>query len=59
MDFSRLEIFSATDFVLVEAAGFGASTPEKLADVGFDCELRLPILGLDLADLFPEVGESI
>ena len=46
MDFSLLEIFAATDFVLVEAAGFRAATPEEPVEVICDCSL----LKLELAD---------
>ena len=53
---TRVEIFAATDFVLVEAAGFWAATPEESAEVCFDSELRLSILE---PDFFTEVGESI
>ena len=56
---SWVEIFSATDFVLMEAAGFWAATPEEPAEVGFDSELQLSLLEPELADLFTEVGESI
>ena len=59
MHFSRLEIFLAAHVVLVEAAGFWAATPEEPAEVGFESALRLSILGLELADLFTEIGESI
>ena len=55
----RVEIFAATDFVLVEAAGFWAATLEEPAEVGFDSELQLSILEIELTDLFTEVCESI
>ena len=43
----------------MEAAGFKAATPEELAKVCFESELRLSTLEPELADLFTEVGESI
>ena len=51
---TRVGRFVATDFVIVEAVGFGAATPEEPAEVGLDSELR----ELELADFFTEVGES-
>ena len=49
---------AAIDFVIVEAAGFGAATPEEPAEVGPGSVLRLSI-ELELTVLFTEVAESI
>ena len=43
--------------MIVEAAGFGTTTPEEPAEVGPDSVLRLSV-ELEFTGLFTEVGES-
>ena len=41
---TRVERFAATDFVIMDAVGFGAATPEEPVEVGPDRVLRLSVV---------------
>ena len=47
--------------MIVEAAGFGAATPEASTEAGIDDELQFSVIELELQVfvLFTEVSESI
>ena len=55
---TRVGRFAASDFVVVDAAGLGAATPEESAEVGLDNMLRLSA-ELEITDLFTEVGQIV